>query len=98
MSNERKWQKVTGPASWANSQLVPNGLTHQIAFDENSEGWVLVEEAGEPVGRFEQDGVSTDLAFIPAIDVANRVEDLIVHDEFRSTFDVEDDDEAGEEE
>lgn len=81
MSDGRKWQKVSGPASWANSQLVPNGLTHQIAFDENAEGWVLVEEAGEKIGREEWNG--DELVFVTAADLADRVEDIVLHDEFK---------------
>lgn len=89
MGNVRKWQKVTAPASWAGRQVVPNGIRHQIDFDENSVGWVLVEEAGEPVGRHEQDGVGPGTVFVSAIEIADRVKDITVHSEFRTTGEPE---------
>lgn len=82
----RKWQKVVAPPSLANCEVHPQGLVHQVAFDEDAIGWVLVEEEGEPVGvtKNSPDGFE----FVSAAElVVQSNPDLRLVDEFKTTGD-----------
>ena len=72
------WQRLSAPGMARRSIGVP-GVSQLVSFTRDGDGWVQIEDAGEPLGREEQ--TPKGLKFFGTAEIVGRVHGLTVLDE-----------------